>query len=908
MDVTQPSPGLLRRFSSRLGSLDRVFLKDRLQGASRYDRIAGYFRSSIFELIFEEVSRIERVRVVCNCDLDVNDFNVASRALREANLKEAWNRGTDEVEAFLHQRQYQRLYELLKAGNVEIRVVPRDDAPFLHGKAGVIRYPDRPPTSFMGSANETLQAMARNYEIVWEDLSAEGAAWVQAEFDWLWARAKPLPEAVVEEVGRTARKVQVAVADLKVDEVPAAALVEAPIYRRGEELKPWQQAFMGMALEHRRIYGQARFVLADEVGVGKTLSLAGAAMVNCLLGDGPALILCPATLCEQWQTELKDKLGIPSAVWLSARKVWKDDAGRLIRTRGPEDIARCPYQIGIVSTGLIVHDTPERAALASRRFGTLILDEAHKARKSRGLTTDEPKANNLLAFMMEAARNARHVILGTATPIQTHVEELWDLMQVLNAGADHVLGRFGSPWRRPETSLKVITGQAEVTDEAEAWSYLRSPLPPEREHYIFGDIRRDLNVRDDAFFTDRPAHELDRFTRDDIEQLLAFGDGGIPFFQKHNPFVRHVVRRTRQMLEDAGLMDRIAVDVFPTLDAFDGSFEGLGLLTSDAFDEAYRAARDYCKALAKRKKGTGFMESMLLQRICSSYASGLATAERMLKREQEETTAEAEGEDQQRLLAEADDMASDERLHLERMIYHLRRETAEDPKFGQVVRFLTDRGWLELGCIIFSQYYDTAAWIAQTLSARFPAELIGLYAGADKSRVLRSGRARAVEREDIKKAVKDREIRLVVATDAACEGLNLQTLSTLINVDLPWNPSRLEQRLGRIKRFGQARARVAMLNLVYHGTRDEKVYQALSKRMKDQYDIFGSLPDTIEDGWIDDQERLEEELDRFIVQKREANAFALRYEETIRNDGDRWELCEKVLRRRDLVNKLSEGW
>jgi superfamily II DNA/RNA helicase len=62
----------------------------------------------------------------------------------------------------------------------------------------------------------------------------------------------------------------------------------------------------------------------------------------------------------------------------------------------------------------------------------------------------------------------------------------------------------------------------------------------------------------------------------------------------------------------------------------------------------------------------------------------------------------------------------------------------------------------------------------------------------------------SVEREKIKKAIKKREIRLVVATDAACEGLNLQTLGTLINVDLPWNPSRLEQRLGRIKRIGQA--------------------------------------------------------------------------------------------------------
>jgi hypothetical protein len=70
-------------------------------------------------------------------------------------------------------------------------------------------------------------------------------------------------------------------------------------------------------------------------------------------------------------------------------------------------------------------------------------------------------------------------------------------------------------------------------------------------------------------------------------------------------------------------------------------------------------------------------------------------------------------------------------------------------------------------------------------------------------------------------------------------------------VDLPWNPSRLEQRLGRIKRIGQARRNVDMLNLVYHDTQDEEIYRALSRRLKDKFDIFGSLPDTIEDDWIE---------------------------------------------------------
>lgn len=167
----------------------------------------------------------------------------------------------------------------------------------------------------------------------------------------------------------------------------------------------------------------------------------------------------------------------------------------------------------------------------------------------------------------------------------------------------------------------------------------------------------------------------------------------------------------------------------------------------------------------------------------------------------------------------------------------------------------------------------------------------------------------SVEREDIKGAVKRREVRLLVATDAACEGLNLQTLGTLINVDLPWNPSRLEQRLGRIKRFGQSRRDVDMLNLVYHGTQDEQVYTVISRRMTDRYDIFGSLPDTIEDEWIDTVEDLEARMDEYIhLRLRARNAFEIRYEETIDPDRDRWELCSRVLARRDISDRLSSPW
>lgn len=79
----------LRRFSSRTERLDSEFLAKALQGAVKYYRIAGYFRSSIFELVGEEISRIPEVKIVCNSEIDMADFQVASG--RITSLKERWN-------------------------------------------------------------------------------------------------------------------------------------------------------------------------------------------------------------------------------------------------------------------------------------------------------------------------------------------------------------------------------------------------------------------------------------------------------------------------------------------------------------------------------------------------------------------------------------------------------------------------------------------------------------------------------------------------------------------------------------------------------------------------------------------------------------------------------------------------
>jgi SNF2 family DNA or RNA helicase len=898
---------MITRFSSRLEQLHAVFLQDRLKQATSYRRIAGYFTSSIFELVGEELSQIPEVKIVCNSELSIEDISI-SKLVRETALKERWNRLPLKLESLLHKDRYRKLYELLSRENLEIRVVPKEKV-FLHGKAGIITSTER-KTCFIGSINETAMAFTKNYEIVWEDDSPEGVAWVEDEFIALWEQSYPLPDAIVDEIKRVSDRFEIRFTDLTQEhDTVSAALAEVPLYRNGEQLQPWQRSFVTRFLEHRDTYGGARLLLADEVGLGKTLSMATSAMVATLLGDGPTLILCPATLTLQWQAELKDKLGIPSAVWLSNKKCWQDAEGKMIRTRGPEDIIHCPFQIAIVSTGLIFQQTPESIILLKNKYGTVILDESHKARMGGGINNAEREPNNLMEFMIEIGFKAKNLVLGTATPIQTNISDLWDQMKILNSGKDFVMGKEStSLWNKIDLVVPLITGAA-TEDERNRWELLRNPLPPLTESTEIAEIRNGLSLPNTLFYSDTPFSNLNP-----IERMILQTEVRSDYFTHNNPIIRHTVFRKRQSLEESGLLEKIGVNIHPILTNNlikpypKINFSGIGLITNTPFDLAYQAALEFTSLLGERTKAAGFIKSLLLQRICSSFASGRATANRILRKQ---NLADEELYDKKQLF---NDLTQEEQDKLQTIINELSRPEARDPKLEAVMYFLTkhisdNKTWLEHGCIIFSQYFDTVKWLAKALVQVDPSIPVAVYAGANKSGIYYQGNYNTVLREDIKMAVKNREIKLIVATDAACEGLNLQTLGTLINVDLPWNPSRLEQRLGRIKRFGQIRKEVDMLNLVYHDTQDEKIYQTISKRLKDRYNIFGSLPDTIEDDWIESEEKLDAEIEKYIHLRNQAkNAFDLKYEADVNPNQNRWELCSRVLSREDVVEALSKPW
>ncbi len=205
---------MIQRYSSRRSPL-KDFLATQLQGARRYDRIAGFFSSSLLEVAGEALERMKPedgkacVRVVCNSSLKRLDVQTA-RAAKWGMHREWCASLPAEIGASMKAR-LQRLFDFLQNGLLKVKVLPDEAFGLVHGKAGVITRTDGTRVCFIGSANESWTAWVSNYELVWLDESEEGVRWVQEEFDALWSspQAVDLAEAVVQDVARLIQRVVV---------------------------------------------------------------------------------------------------------------------------------------------------------------------------------------------------------------------------------------------------------------------------------------------------------------------------------------------------------------------------------------------------------------------------------------------------------------------------------------------------------------------------------------------------------------------------------------------------------------------------------------------------------------------------------------------------------------------------
>ncbi len=917
---------MLQRYSSRRQRLYTAFLQQRLRGAQRYDRIAGYFQSSLLELAAAELADVPQVRIACNTEVnaaDVQTVRMATgarrRELEDNLLRLIWNSGQFirqvEVHGQAAQKRLNILYDLLQNSGTdgrcfEIRIVPDSEFGFVHGKGGIITGPQG-ATAFIGSANDSARAWTQNYELVWEDDSPASARWLQEEFDALWERGLPLSEFIVKQIGRLSRRtVLTHIGAWRAQPQPAPLLAEAPTATELFGFWDHQKYFISLAFsEHLKYRSQAgrgaRLLLADGVGLGKTLQLGAAARLIGVLDPQPILIMAPKALLPQWQEELLLKLAVPSARWENGGWLTERDefhpaqAGR---------IPNCPRKVGLVSTSVITSaaiSTRNQALmeqLLEMRFACVIWDEAHKIRRanlSSATVYQTPEKKQLYRFAERLAAKTRSMLFATATPVQLHPMELWDLLAILSVNNPQVLGDANSPWRRVSTAdvFDIVAGNRDVTELYEKWQYWRNPLPVRRDARtdVFDWVRHDLNLPVTA----------DTATNADLDRLDASRTFDLEFMtlREVNPFTQWVIRRSRERLEAEGKLVRIEMIPFG---------DGQPILCSHSMIQAFELAEDFARALHGRVRVGGFIKTLLQRRVGSSLEAGLKTTRKMLAGQPLHggpDTDEGPDDDAAALYP----LTPDEKDCLRRLEEHLMRhlEREDDPKFDRVAAVLEQdfegRTWRERGVLIFSQFYDSAFALAGYL-VQHCNDPIGLYAGSGASKLFHEGQVHSIQRELLKEMVTHDRLHLLIGTDAASTGLNLQKLGCLINLDLPWNPTLLEQRKGRVQR-GTLAKRIPFYNMRYDQGAELKLFQTLSARLRHITAIFGAIPDFIIDQWVTDMLENREWDDNTIltlISDRQKNPFTIK-ETTESLDAD-WDNTAEVLNQADTRHCLMEGW
>jgi superfamily II DNA or RNA helicase len=913
---------MLRRYSSRRASLYLDFLQKRLTGATRYDRIAGYFQSSLLELANDDISAIPRVRIVCNTDVNPDDLRTVRMAtgsrrkeLENELLRVVWNSGQFPHLVDVHgepaQRRFQVLHDmLLNSGangrHFEVRVVSDSEFGFVHGKGGIIQGPSG-TTSFIGSANDSANAWTKNYELIWEDDDPESIAWLQEEFDALWAKGFCLSEFIVKQLGRLGQRTVIEhVGAWKQNPKPEPMLVEVPTATELFGFWDHQKYFINLGFgEHLKYKDDpnrgARFLLGDGVGLGKTLQLGAIAKLIGTLDALPILIMVPKTLTTQWQEELWLKLTVPSARWEGGGWITERDE---FHPALPDKAVNCPRKVGIVATSAVTSaPLSERNAalvtqLLARRFSCVIWDEAHRIRRANLSKTnvyDPPEKKLLYKFAEQIAGRTRTMLLATATPVQLHPMELWDLLSILSVNNPQVLGGINSLWRKADGPdiFDIVAGRKSVSRLYDKWQYWRNPLPapldPSTE--VFDWVRTDLDLRP----TDDQATPADLDRVDDARKTeLDFRE-----LRDVNPFTQRVIKRSRDRLEAEGKLVKIEMIPFG---------DGQPILASHAMEQAFDLAEVFAQTLHQRVKAGGFIKTLLQRRVGSSLEAGLKTTRKMLQGR--DIDEDSNGEDESESIYPLTEV---EKEILRRLEDHLSRhlEREPDPKFERMRQVLNEefegQTWRERGVLIFSQYYDSAYALGKYLVEHVD-EPVGLYANSSASKLFEGGKVSSVDRDLLKEKVTKGRLKLLIGTDAASTGLNLQRLGCLINLDLPWNPTLLEQRKGRVQR-GTLAKRIPFYNMRYDKGAEQQLYQTLSGRIQEITAIFGSVPDFIVDRWVDDmleKRAWDDSTLLTIISDQRQNPFIVK-ETTESLDAD-WDSTTEVLNSQDAYRELLAEW
>lgn len=522
-----------------------------------------------------------------------------------------------------------------------------------------------------------------------------------------------------------------------------------------------------------------RYVLADDPGAGKTV-MAGLLIreLNMRADAQRILIVAPGSLVEQWHDELFEKFGMSFTIF-SREHV------ELAHSGNPFD----EHDFLIARLDQLSRNDDLLEKLMASHWDLIVVDEAHKL--SASYSGNDIKRTKRFQLGEKLRTITRHFLLMTATPHNGKEEEFQLFMSLLDPD------RFGGKHRG--------NGKVERVDVADLMRRM-----------VKEDLRRFDGSR---LFPERRAYTVP-YPLSEKEQLL---------YEAVTDYVRNEMNKA----------ERLA----------DGARRGsIGFALTSLQRRLASSPEAIYQSLLRRHKKLQDKLERLESGIQDTGSFTLPdTLLKALPEDMWEADEALDSEEYERVEEQLSDEASTAQNRQELLAEITLLEGLKEQAY-QIVNSLQDKKWDELSAllqdtpemldsegrlrklIIFTEYRDTLNYLQTRIQNLLgnPDAVLSIHGGVKRQ-----------DRRDIQERFRtSKEVQVLVATDAAGEGVNLQNANLMINYDLPWNPNRLEQRFGRIHRIGQVEV-CHLWNLIASGTREGEVFTLLLHKLENERQALG---------------------------------------------------------------------
>ena len=540
-------------------------------------------------------------------------------------------------------------------------------------------------------------------------------------------------------------------------------------------------------------------LVADEVGLGKTIE-AGLVWteLRARLDCDRLLIACPKTLCQKWQDELAQRFGVDAQI-AGARELL--DALRRTQETGRGYALVCSMQ-GLrpprdwdeETDGQSTHTQSPRYALA--RFldeashgepliDLFVVDEAHHMRNPKTM---------LNRFGGLANAVASHRLFLSATPIHLRNRDLHSLLVMVDPDTFEFEGTLEE---LIETNAPVIAARDLLLNPDSTVADIEALLDEAQRHEILRGSQALAQIR-----IELPATRLDTSKRSELATRI----------ERVNQLANYVTRTRRRDTEEFRVVREPKAPVI-TMSPDERSF----------YEAISEVVIEYAKGLSVNER---FLLSSPQRLLTSSLAAASAYwcgSVKDARAGEVEETDEGGSRHERPLLRQI--AARARALDLTASL------TEADTKFTLLVREL-DALWQtqsKAKVIVFSSFKPTLRYLQKRLDdAGTETEL--LHGSVTRPRTEILTRFRDID-----------DIRVLLSSEVGSEGVDLQFSAFVVNYDLPWNPMRLEQRIGRVDRLGQQSEKVTILNLIHDDTIDRRIYDRLYERLQIGRRALGEL-------------------------------------------------------------------